>query len=98
MDAHLKVLPWMCECAIEELCVCFIAMLVGRELVHQDLRGLQLRALEEECKKAACIALDNYNQSLVQYIRVHNAHTHRHTDARTTCTSCGCSKRNPLGF
>ncbi|XP_040048886.2 RIB43A-like with coiled-coils protein 1 [Gasterosteus aculeatus] len=40
------------------------AMLVGRELVHQDLRGLQLRALEEECKKAACIALDNYNQSL----------------------------------
>ncbi|XP_037334519.2 RIB43A-like with coiled-coils protein 1 [Pungitius pungitius] len=41
-----------------------IEMLVGKELVHQDHTGLQLRALEEECKKAAHIALDNYNQAL----------------------------------
>ncbi|KAL6119695.1 ribc1 [Pungitius sinensis] len=41
-----------------------IEMLVGKELVHQDHTGLQLRALEEECKKAARIALDNYNQAL----------------------------------
>ncbi|XP_054464373.1 RIB43A-like with coiled-coils protein 1 [Anoplopoma fimbria] len=39
-------------------------MLVSKELVHQDRRGLQLRALEEECKKAERIALDNYNQAL----------------------------------
>ncbi|XP_029291182.1 LOW QUALITY PROTEIN: RIB43A-like with coiled-coils protein 1 [Cottoperca gobio] len=39
-------------------------MLVSKELVHQDLRGVQLHALEEECKKAARIALDNYNQAL----------------------------------
>ncbi|XP_029995084.1 RIB43A-like with coiled-coils protein 1 [Sphaeramia orbicularis] len=40
------------------------AMLVGKELVYQDLRGVQLRALEEECAKATRIALDNYNQAL----------------------------------
>lgn len=39
-------------------------MLMSRELVHQDLRGVQQDTLEEECKKAACIALDNYNQAL----------------------------------
>ncbi|XP_034732938.1 RIB43A-like with coiled-coils protein 1 [Etheostoma cragini] len=39
-------------------------MLVSKELVHQDLRGVQQNALEEECKKAARIALDNYNQAL----------------------------------
>ncbi|XP_018521393.1 RIB43A-like with coiled-coils protein 1 [Lates calcarifer] len=39
-------------------------MLVSRELVHQDLRGVQQAALEEECKTAARIALDNYNQAL----------------------------------
>ncbi|XP_071332277.1 RIB43A-like with coiled-coils protein 1 [Trachinotus anak] len=39
-------------------------MLVSRELVHQDLRGVQQAALEEECKKAARIALDNYNRAL----------------------------------
>ncbi|KAM6928589.1 RIB43A-like with coiled-coils protein 1 [Lycodopsis pacificus] len=39
-------------------------MLASKELVHQDRTGLQLRALEEECKKAARIALDNYNQAL----------------------------------
>ncbi|XP_044066828.1 RIB43A-like with coiled-coils protein 1 isoform X3 [Siniperca chuatsi] len=39
-------------------------MLVSKSLVHQDLRGVQLHALEEECKKAARIALDNYNQAL----------------------------------
>lgn len=72
-------------------------MLVSKELVHQDCRGLQLRAREEECKKAARLALNNYNQALVQYTRVHNAHTDGHTDAHTTCR-CGCSKQNPLGF
>uniref|UniRef100_A0A4W6F1H4 RIB43A-like with coiled-coils protein 1 n=1 Tax=Lates calcarifer TaxID=8187 RepID=A0A4W6F1H4_LATCA len=41
-------------------------MLVSRELVHQDLRGVQQAALEEECKTAARIALDNYNQALVR--------------------------------
>ncbi|XP_041802572.1 RIB43A-like with coiled-coils protein 1 [Chelmon rostratus] len=38
--------------------------LVSKELVLQDLRGVRLCAVEEECKKAACIALDNYNQAL----------------------------------
>lgn len=55
-------------------------MLVNRELVHQDLRGVHKAALEEECKKAARIALDNYNQALVQYKHVHaQTLTHRHT-------------------
>ncbi|KAM7411949.1 hypothetical protein PAMA_021767 [Pampus argenteus] len=39
-------------------------MLVSKELVHQDLRWVQQDALEKECKKAARIALDNYNQAL----------------------------------
>ncbi|KAM9350480.1 RIB43A-like with coiled-coils protein 1 [Symphorus nematophorus] len=39
-------------------------MLVNKELVHQDLRGVQQCALEEENKKAARIALDNDNQAL----------------------------------
>ncbi|XP_047229352.1 RIB43A-like with coiled-coils protein 1 [Girardinichthys multiradiatus] len=39
-------------------------MLVNRELVHQDLRGLQQAAVEEEHKKAARVALDSYNQAL----------------------------------
>nr|XP_046251663.1 RIB43A-like with coiled-coils protein 1 [Scatophagus argus] len=39
-------------------------MLMSKELVQQDLRGVHLRALEEESKKAACIALANYNQAL----------------------------------
>ncbi|XP_070767276.1 RIB43A-like with coiled-coils protein 1 [Enoplosus armatus] len=39
-------------------------MLVSKDLVHQDLKGVQLHALEEDCKKAARIALDNYNQAL----------------------------------
>lgn len=58
-------------------------MLVSKELVHQDLRGVQLRALEEECKKAARIALDNYNQAMVQYLCTHRW-THRctHTPPR----------------
>lgn len=60
-------------------------MLVSKELVHQDCQGLQLRALEEECKKAARVALDSYNQALVQYTHLHNAHTDGHTDAHTTC-------------
>ncbi|XP_071759386.2 RIB43A-like with coiled-coils protein 1 [Centroberyx gerrardi] len=36
----------------------------GKELVHQDLRAVQLDALEDECKKAARIALSNYNHAL----------------------------------
>ncbi|KAM3872321.1 RIB43A-like with coiled-coils protein 1 [Diretmus argenteus] len=39
-------------------------VLIGREMVHQDLRAVQLDALEEECKKAARIALNNYNHAL----------------------------------
>ncbi|XP_059189782.1 RIB43A-like with coiled-coils protein 1 [Centropristis striata] len=39
-------------------------MLVSKELVYQDLKGVQLEALEEECKKAARTALDDYNQAL----------------------------------
>ncbi|XP_019114794.2 RIB43A-like with coiled-coils protein 1 [Larimichthys crocea] len=39
-------------------------MLVSKELVRQDLMGVQLRSLEEECKKAERIALDNYNHAL----------------------------------
>ncbi|XP_040009017.1 RIB43A-like with coiled-coils protein 1 [Xiphias gladius] len=39
-------------------------MLASKELVLQDLRGVQQAALEGECKRAARIALDNYNQVL----------------------------------
>lgn len=63
-------------------CVFVTEMLVSKELVHQDLRGVQQRALEEECKKAVCITLDNYNQALVQYMHVNtqmDRHMHTHT-------------------
>ncbi|KAM6976467.1 RIB43A-like with coiled-coils protein 1 [Aplochiton taeniatus] len=36
-------------------------LLQGKERRHEDLRAIHLDALEEECKKAACIALNNYN-------------------------------------
>uniref|UniRef100_A0A672IHJ9 RIB43A-like with coiled-coils protein 1 n=1 Tax=Salarias fasciatus TaxID=181472 RepID=A0A672IHJ9_SALFA len=39
-------------------------MLMSREMANQDLRWLEQAALEEECKKAARMALDNYNQAL----------------------------------
>ncbi|XP_030278761.1 RIB43A-like with coiled-coils protein 1 isoform X2 [Sparus aurata] len=39
-------------------------VLVSKELVLQDLRGVQLQAFEEDCKKAARISLDNYNRAL----------------------------------
>ncbi|XP_029912076.1 RIB43A-like with coiled-coils protein 1 [Myripristis murdjan] len=39
-------------------------VLMGKELVHQDLRAVELDALEEECKRAARIALSNYNHAL----------------------------------
>lgn len=42
------------------------AMLVSKELVHQDFRRLQIHAQEEECKKAALIAVNNYNEALVE--------------------------------
>ncbi|XP_016129427.1 RIB43A-like with coiled-coils protein 1 [Sinocyclocheilus grahami] len=38
-------------------------LLTGRELVERDLRAVQLNALEEECKRAARIALSHYNQA-----------------------------------
>ncbi|XP_034552540.1 RIB43A-like with coiled-coils protein 1 [Notolabrus celidotus] len=38
--------------------------LVSKELVYQDLMGVQLYTQEEECKKAARVALDNCNQAL----------------------------------
>ncbi|XP_016333866.1 RIB43A-like with coiled-coils protein 1 [Sinocyclocheilus anshuiensis] len=38
-------------------------LLTGRELVEKDLRAVQLSALEEECKRAAHIALSHYNQA-----------------------------------
>lgn len=40
-------------------------LLTGRELVEKDLRAVQLNALEEECKRAAHIALSHYNQAQV---------------------------------
>lgn len=48
------------------VCVCVTEMLASKERLHQDLRGIQMCALEEECKKANRIALDNYNRALVQ--------------------------------
>lgn len=54
-------------------------MIVNKELVLQDLRGVQLHALDEECKKATRIALDNYNHALVQY-----THVHTQMDTHTT--------------
>lgn len=57
---------------------------MSREMVHQDLRGVQQAALEEECKKAARISLDNYNQALVQYKHMHTRmDTYTHTHIRT---------------
>ncbi|KAK3519127.1 hypothetical protein QTP70_018854 [Hemibagrus guttatus] len=38
-------------------------LLRGLELIQQDLRATHLDALEEECKKAALIALKSYNQA-----------------------------------
>lgn len=52
--------------------VCVTERIAGEELLRQDLRWRQQHALEEECNKAARIALDNYNQALVQYIHVHS--------------------------
>ncbi|CAI5647470.1 unnamed protein product [Oreochromis niloticus] len=43
-----------------------IEMLVSKELVQQDVRGAQQAALEEVCKRATRIALDNYNQALAK--------------------------------
>ncbi|KAM9750964.1 RIB43A-like with coiled-coils protein 1 [Menidia menidia] len=39
-------------------------MMVNKDLLHQDLQGIQQAALEEESKKEGRIALDNYNQAL----------------------------------
>lgn len=47
--------------------MCVTEMLVSKELVQQDVRGAQQAALEEVCKRASRIALENYNQALVQY-------------------------------
>ncbi|KAM3618372.1 uncharacterized protein V6R79_019726 [Siganus canaliculatus] len=41
-------------------------MITSKEQVLQDLRGVRLHAMQEECKKATRIALDNYNQALRQ--------------------------------
>ncbi|XP_068609938.1 RIB43A-like with coiled-coils protein 1 [Brachionichthys hirsutus] len=38
--------------------------LISKEMVRQDFGGVQLHGLEEECKKAARITLDNDNQAL----------------------------------
>ncbi|TSP79488.1 RIB43A-like with coiled-coils protein 1 [Bagarius yarrelli] len=38
-------------------------LLKGLELIQQDHRAVQLDALEDECKKAALIALKSYNQA-----------------------------------
>ncbi|XP_017563617.1 RIB43A-like with coiled-coils protein 1 [Pygocentrus nattereri] len=38
-------------------------LLRGKELLQQDLRAIQLDALEEECRRAVCIALKSYNQA-----------------------------------
>ncbi|XP_066526590.1 RIB43A-like with coiled-coils protein 1 [Hoplias malabaricus] len=38
-------------------------LLRGKEVVQQDLRAVHLDALEEECKRAACITLKSYNQA-----------------------------------
>lgn len=46
-------------------------MLLSTELMHQDLKGVQQAALEEECRRGSRIALNNYNQALVQYMHVH---------------------------
>lgn len=67
---------------ISNTCVCVTEVLVSKELVLQDLRGVQLQAFEEDCKKAARISLDNYNRALVQYMHVHTQmDTQMHTHA-----------------
>lgn len=41
-------------------------LLRGLEQIQQDLRATHLDDLEEECKKAALIALKSYNQAQVR--------------------------------
>lgn len=49
------------------ICVIYITeMLESKQLVHQDFRRLQMHEQEEECRKAALIAVNNYNKALVQ--------------------------------
>ncbi len=43
----------------------YAELFIGRELVEKDLRAVQLNALEQECKRAAHIALSRYNQAQV---------------------------------
>lgn len=60
--------------------MCVTEMLASKELVQQDVRGAQQAALEEVCKRASHIALENYNQALVQY-------TDGQTDMHTPLTN-----------
>lgn len=59
----LRTLPKLNVC----VCVC-AELLKGKELVQQDLRAVQLDALEEECKRAGRIALNNYNHAQVHIV------------------------------
>uniref|UniRef100_A0A3Q3K6D4 RIB43A-like with coiled-coils protein 1 n=1 Tax=Monopterus albus TaxID=43700 RepID=A0A3Q3K6D4_MONAL len=79
-------------------------MLQSRKLVHQDLRGVQQAALEEECKKAARIALNNYNRALVQYMREQQRREERenlaemwHTLTSDMMTECAEAAERALG-
>lgn len=64
--------------------MCVTEMLASKELVQQDARGAQQAALEEVCKRATRIALENYNQALVQYMC---ALTDGQTDMHTPLTN-----------
>ncbi|XP_034028265.1 RIB43A-like with coiled-coils protein 1 [Thalassophryne amazonica] len=67
-------------------------MLVSKELMRQDLKALQLDKLEE-CKRAARIALDNFNQALAAQQAENLKDNHRreqmedHADIWHTLTS-----------
>lgn len=75
--------------------MCVTEKLASKELLQQDLRGIQQAALEEECKRAARIALDNYNKALVQYTC---AFTDGHTDVHTPPTNVNAQGKICGGF
>lgn len=74
--------------------MCVTEMLVSKELVQQDVRGAQQAALEEVCKRATRIALDNYNQALVQYMCTL---TDGQTDMHTPLTNVNPQGKNLRG-
>ncbi|KAM6924697.1 RIB43A-like with coiled-coils protein 1 [Xenentodon cancila] len=61
---------------------------VNRELLHQDLLGVQHAALEEERKKAARITLDSFNQALAAERGENLKEQHRREEGENLAEMC----------